>query len=97
MHQRWFIVPDCGLMQNSSIAAPCSRQLQSRHLTELFLRVLNREVERNLYREFQPRQFFCASMRTVPAHWKFFSLQRNRPAVRSLLSWKMSAFILQSF
>jgi hypothetical protein len=27
----------------------------------------------------------------------FFSLQRNCPAVRSLLRWKMSAFLLQSF
>jgi hypothetical protein len=50
------------------IAAPCLRQLQSRYLTDVFLRVLNRGGQKNLCGRFPPKHFFCASMRTVPAH-----------------------------
>jgi hypothetical protein len=40
------------------IAAPCSRQLQSRYLTEVFLRVFNRGGERKSFSKISTKTFF---------------------------------------
>jgi hypothetical protein len=42
--------------------APRARQLQSRYLTEFFLRVLNRSGAQKLFWKISTGQFFCASM-----------------------------------
>jgi hypothetical protein len=58
MHQPRFILVRVLELSSSRIAAPCTRQLQSRYLTEVFLRVLNRGGQRKSLSKISTKTIF---------------------------------------
>jgi hypothetical protein len=58
MHQPRFILVRVPELSSSRIAAPVTRQLQSRYLTEVFLRVLNRGGQRKSLSKISTKTIF---------------------------------------
>jgi hypothetical protein len=78
LRARWAISPS---RFPDSLTAPLTLQLQVRHLTKDFLRVLNGATAKNLSRSFPHDEKFCASM-PPDLFQKFSFVQGNRSPIK---------------